>query len=148
MAASVFHTVYTRVYSSHSPAISQPPPSTRQWKHLADIAGHTSNRPDIDIGMLVGRNVPAAFQPISVISGGPEEPWAEQYKFGWTIIGRVCKDNNSEQNTAYVNRGDSRERSTARARDLQPMCAQFQRQTSTRHQSLRKSGINKRHDES
>ena len=95
---------YTREYIPATHRDIATPSIARQWKHLADIADTLPNRPDIDIGMLVGRNVPAAFQPISVISGGPEEPWAEQYKFGWTIIGRVCKDNNTERNTAYVNR--------------------------------------------
>ncbi|KAK3745741.1 hypothetical protein QZH41_006276 [Actinostola sp. cb2023] len=65
------------------------------------------NRPDIDIGLLIGRNVPAAFHPISVISGNAEEPWAEEYKFGWTVIGCVCKDkkdNDATVNTISVNR--------------------------------------------
>ena len=52
----------------------------------------------------MGGNVPAAFQPINVIFGKDEEPWAEQYKFGWTIIGRVCKDKQRTQNSASVNR--------------------------------------------
>ena len=94
---------YTREYIPTTQREIETPTISRQWKHLANIAESLPNRPDIDIGMLVGRNVPAAFQPISVISGGLEEPWGEQYKFGWTIIGRVCKDDNAEQNTAYVN---------------------------------------------
>ena len=52
----------------------------------------------------MGGNVPAAFQPINVIFGKDEEPWAEQYKFGWTIIGRVSKDEQRTQNSASVNR--------------------------------------------
>ena len=69
--------------------------------HIADKIPH---RPDVEIGLLIGRNVPAAFQPISVISGNEEEPWAEQYKFGWTIIGHVCKDKEPISNAASVNR--------------------------------------------
>lgn len=41
-------------------------------------------------------------QPLSVISGNEEEPWANQYKFGWTITERVCKD--KEPIAASVNR--------------------------------------------
>lgn len=82
--------------------------AARQWKHLSSIANEIHYRPDVEIGMLIGRNIPAAFQPISVISGSAEEPWAEQYKFGWTIIGSVCKNKpDSESNnrhTASVNR--------------------------------------------
>ena len=96
MAASAVHTCIHK-------NIFEPLTTARQWKHLADIANTLPNRPDINIGLLVGQNVPAAFQPISVISGGPEEPWAEQYKFGWIVIRHVCKDDNAEQNTAYVN---------------------------------------------
>jgi len=78
----------------------------RQWKHLATLADKIPNRPDVDIGMLIGRNVPAAFQPVSVISGGEDEPWAEQYKLGWTVIGRVCKDkldDSTNSKTSLVN---------------------------------------------
>ena len=62
------------------------------------------HRSDVDIGLLIGRNVPAAFQPINVIFGKDKEPWAEQYKFGWTIIGGDCKDKQQTQNSASVNR--------------------------------------------
>jgi hypothetical protein len=53
--------------------------------------------------MLIGRNVPTAFQPLKIIYGKEDEPWAEQYKFGWTIIGRVRLDNNPRNKTT-VNR--------------------------------------------
>ena len=54
----------------------------------------------------MGRNVLAAFQRINVIFGKDEEAWSEQYmlQFGWTIIGRVCKDKQQTQNSASVNR--------------------------------------------
>ena len=42
--------------------------------------------------MLIGRIVSTAFQPLRIIYGKEDEPWAEEYKFGWTIIGRVCLD--------------------------------------------------------
>ena len=80
------------------------PQVAKHWKHLSHIADKIPHRPDIEIGLLIGRNVPAAFQPISVISGNEEEPWAKQYKFGWTIIGRVCKDKEPISNAASVNR--------------------------------------------
>ena len=53
---------------------------------------------------MYGRNVPTAFQPLHVIYGKESEPWAEEYKFGWTIIGRVCLDDEtSEQDNTTVN---------------------------------------------
>ena len=63
-----------------------------QWQHLSHIADKIQHRSDINIGLLIGRNVLAALPPINIIFGKDEEPWTEQYKFGWTIIGRVCKD--------------------------------------------------------
>ena len=83
---------YSREYIPASHEDIATPQVANQWKHLSHIADKIPHRPDVEIGLLIGQNVPAAFQPISVISGNEEEPWAEQYKFGWTIIGRVCKD--------------------------------------------------------
>lgn len=81
----------------HTP-ISQP------VKTFISHCGQDTAPPDVDIGLLIGRNVPAAFQPIKVIFGNDEEPWAEQYKFGLIIIGCVCKDKHPTPNAASVNR--------------------------------------------
>ena len=56
--------------------------------------------------MLIGRNVPTVFQPLKVIYGEADEPWAEKYKFGWTIIGpvRLDKAKSQECNSISVNR--------------------------------------------
>ena len=80
-----------------------------QWQHLNCIANQLHYSPNIEIGMLIGRNVPTAFQPIQVIYGKENEPWAERYKFGWTIIGPVCLDNprpdeSCEDNKTTVNK--------------------------------------------
>lgn len=68
------------------------PDIARQWEHLKVIAEKISYQPQIGIGMLIGRNIPTAFQPLEVIYGEADEPWAEKYKFGWTIIRPVCLD--------------------------------------------------------
>ena len=68
------------------------PDIARQWEHLKVIADKISHQPQIGIGMLIGRNIPTAFQPLEVIYGEADEPWAEKYKFGWTIIEPVCLD--------------------------------------------------------
>lgn len=52
--------------------------------------------------MLIGRNVPTAFQSLKVIYGEADEPWAEKYKFGWTIIGPVCLDKAKPQQCCSV----------------------------------------------
>lgn len=95
---------YSREYIPASHEDIATPDLARQWKHLSHIADKIPLRSDVDIGLLIGRNVPAAFQPINVISGNEEESWAEQYKFGWTVIGRVCKDKQPTSNPVSVNR--------------------------------------------
>ena len=94
---------YSREYipASHEDIATPPYSQSMETSHIADKIQHRS---DVDIGLLIGRNVTAAFQPINVIFGKDEEPWAEQYKFGWTIIGRVSKDEQRTQNSASVNR--------------------------------------------
>ena len=78
------------------------PGIVRQWDHLKDVADEMHYRSDIEIGMLIGRNVPTAFQPMKVIYGKADEPWAENYKFGWTIIGSVCLDEAKSQECSSV----------------------------------------------
>ena len=39
------------------------PDIAKLWEHLRKIADKMHHRPDIKIGMLIGRNVPTAFQP-------------------------------------------------------------------------------------
>ena len=95
---------YSREYIPASHEDIATPQVANQWKHLSHIADKIPHPPVVEIGLLIGRNVPAAFQPISVISGNEEESWAEQYKFGWTIIGRVCKDKEPISNAASANR--------------------------------------------
>ena len=78
------------------------PDIVRQWDHLKDVADEIHYRSDIESGMLIGRNVPTAFQPLKVIYGEADEPWAEKYKFGWTIIGPVCMDKAKSQECSSV----------------------------------------------
>ena len=78
------------------------PNVAKLWNHLNCIANKLRYSPDVEIGMLIGRNVPTAFQPLRVIYGNENEPWAEQYKFGWTIIGPACL-NSDDNNTVTVN---------------------------------------------
>ena len=76
----------------------------QHWPHLAAIARHIHHRPDMEIGLLMGRNVPTAFQPLRVIYGKEEEPWEGEYKFGWNIIGPVCLENNIKEQNKTANR--------------------------------------------
>ena len=65
---------YSREYIPASHEDIATPQVANQWKHLSHIADKIPHRPDVEIGLLIGRNVPAAFQPISVISGNKRSP--------------------------------------------------------------------------
>jgi len=80
------------------------PEVARSWKHL-EVAHRIDYHPGTDIGILIGRNIPSPFQPLSIIYGREDEPWAEEYKFSWTIIGPVCLHKREHSvNCATVNR--------------------------------------------
>jgi hypothetical protein len=80
------------------------PEIASNWKYLQEISRHLHHRPDLEIGMLIGRNEPTAFQPLRTIYGNEDEPWVEEYKFGWTVIGCAGKDGEYTQDRAAVNR--------------------------------------------
>lgn len=46
----------------------------------------------MEIGLLIGRNVPQAMKTREVENGKDNEPLAERYHLGWTIIGDACKE--------------------------------------------------------
>jgi len=52
---------YSREYIPATQRDIPTPKIVRQWKHLEPLADKIPNRPDIEIGLLIGRNVPAAF---------------------------------------------------------------------------------------
>ena len=52
------------------------PEIARSWKHLEGIARQIHHRTDITIGLLIGRNIPSVFQPLRIIYGTDNEPWA------------------------------------------------------------------------
>ena len=88
-------------YDITTPDIAKP------WEHLRVKADKIHHQPDVEIGKLIARNVPTAFQAINVINGGADKPWAEEYKLGWTFIGPVCLDQSNPREcdfTASVNR--------------------------------------------
>lgn len=40
------------------------PEIARSWKHLEGIAHQFHHRTDVELGLLIGRNIPSAFQPL------------------------------------------------------------------------------------
>ena len=66
--------------------------AARQWPHLRRIADHIPKHHAVEIGLLIGRNVPKAMKIREVVNGEDDQPWAERYDLGWTIIGNVCTE--------------------------------------------------------
>ena len=62
------------------------PDKARQWEHLKVIADKISHQPQIGIGMLIGRNITTAFQPLEVIYGEADEPWAENINLDGQLL--------------------------------------------------------------
>ncbi len=60
----------------------------------------------MEIGLLIGRNVRQAMKTREVVNEKDDEPWAERYDLGWTIIGNVYKKpKENDSNEAFkVNR--------------------------------------------
>ena len=56
--------------------------AANQWDHLAHIAKHIPERRKVEIGLLIGRNVPQAMKTREVVNGKDNEPWAERYDLG------------------------------------------------------------------
>ena len=44
--------------------------------HPTNIAEQMTDQPDLEVGLLIGYNCPAAFMPLQTMSGQPGEPYA------------------------------------------------------------------------
>ncbi|CAB4032293.1 Hypothetical predicted protein, partial [Paramuricea clavata] len=55
-------------------------------------------------------------KPREVVNGKDDEPWAERYDLGWTIIGDVCKgpEGNDSDETFKINRIVIRDNATTK----------------------------------
>ena len=76
--------------------------AARQWPHLRPIADQIPKPHDVEIGLLIGRNVPKAMKIRDAINGEDDQPWAERYDLGWTIIGNVCQRSKHQENTGAI----------------------------------------------
>ena len=86
------NTTYTRndipVRRSHIPTRS----TATKWSHLQSLRDKISEIQEFEIGMLIGYNCSDAIQPISVISGGVNEPYGVETYIGWSIVGATQVD--------------------------------------------------------
>ena len=79
---------YTRdeipVTNQHIPK----PEMCHKWQHLHKVASELPEYlPDLEVGILVGNNCPAALEPLEVIPMNEPGPFAVRLRHGWTIHG-------------------------------------------------------------
>ena len=65
---------YSREAISANQSDIAKPEMASSWEHLEKLSRYLHYRPDPEIGMLIGRNVPTAFQPLRIIYGKEEVP--------------------------------------------------------------------------
>ena len=81
-----------------------------KWKHLKDVSKEVSTyNPEIEIGLLIGSNCPAALEPQRIVPSDGEGPFAIQLRHGWTINGPIRVKIKSDPDTITVNRITIRE---------------------------------------
>ncbi|XP_053389484.1 uncharacterized protein LOC128552469 [Mercenaria mercenaria] len=67
------------------------PEVTQYHDHLSDIP-IPPLRPDVDIVLLIGRDVPDAHHVYEQRLGRPNAPFAQRLGLGWVVVGEVCLD--------------------------------------------------------
>jgi hypothetical protein len=76
----------------------------QRWHHLRHVAMHLPKyHPDLEIGILVGSNCPAALEPLEVVPTNGIGPFATRLHHGWTVYGSLC-ESKSDYNDVACNR--------------------------------------------
>lgn len=64
------------------------PELVEQWEHLRGVAKRIHKFiPNLEIGLLIGSNCPAALEPLEVVPRGDEGPYAMRLRHRWTLTG-------------------------------------------------------------
>ena len=64
------------------------PELAERWEHLRGVAKRIHKFiPNLETGLLIGSNCPAALEPLEVIPRGDEGPYAMRLRHGWTLTG-------------------------------------------------------------
>ena len=68
------------------------PEVVQRWKHLHSVAERMPKFiPNLEIGLLIGSNCPAAMEPLEVVPGADRGSYAMKFRHGLTITGpRPC----------------------------------------------------------
>ncbi|CAB4021227.1 Hypothetical predicted protein [Paramuricea clavata] len=73
------------------------PGMVQRWQHLHEIAKLIPEfQPDLEIGLLIGSNCPAALEPLEVVPSRGEGPFAMRLRHGWTLNGPLSISNTSQ----------------------------------------------------
>ncbi|XP_069139397.1 uncharacterized protein [Argopecten irradians] len=82
----------TIIECNHIPSNREeiPPPQVATWyPHMSDI-NLPPVEPEIDIQLLIGRDLPEAFHVTEQRTGSSGDPFAQRLKLGWVIVGETC----------------------------------------------------------
>ncbi|XP_071138882.1 uncharacterized protein [Mytilus edulis] len=81
------------------------PDIAKSYPHLREIAHQILDlNPNIDIQLLIGRDVPEAHHVFRQLTGPKGTPFAQELFFGWVIIGDVCLGKVHKPNFVHVNK--------------------------------------------
>ena len=81
-----------------------------RWKHLLKVSKEISeHRPDLEIGLLIGSNCPAALEPLEVMPSQGDGPFAVRLKHGWTVSGPLRVSYKPDKDVLTANRITVRE---------------------------------------
>ncbi|XP_069129352.1 uncharacterized protein [Argopecten irradians] len=83
------------VNNSHIPTKEE----ISKWEHLAQIS---FDRPHVEIGLMLGSNVPDAYTPTQVIAGPSGSPHATKTKLGWVIWNVIRNNDSVEVNRLHI----------------------------------------------
>ncbi|XP_069128774.1 uncharacterized protein [Argopecten irradians] len=83
------------VNNSHIPTKEE----ISKWEHLAQIS---LDRPHVEIGLMLGSNVPDAYTPTQVIAGPSGSPHATKTKLGWVIWNVIRNNDSVEVNRLHI----------------------------------------------
>ena len=81
------------------------PEIVSRLEHLKEIANEMpAYDRDLDIGLLIGSNCPAALVPLKVVPNMGDGPFALKLNHGWTVSGPLQVTTETSTNTVTVNR--------------------------------------------
>ena len=86
------------------------PEEVKRWEHLRSVAEKIPEFiPNLEIGLLIGSNCPAAMEPLEVVPSGDKGPYAMRLRHGWTLSGPLYVENVSSPGNVTCHRITVRE---------------------------------------